>query len=122
MADTAPTAPAAPLRVGSLFSGYGGLDLAVEEVFGAKTIWFSEINEPVARHWPDALNLGDVTSIDWSAVEPMDILCGGFPCLNVKPGSEALGQRTRMSHGVSAGCRSGRDGSGQCPCGLAPRP
>ena len=49
MADTAPTAPAAPLRVGSLFSGYGGLDLAVEEVFGAKTIWFSEINEPVAR-------------------------------------------------------------------------
>ena len=37
------------LRVGSLFSGYGGLDLAVEEVFDARTIWFSEINEPVAR-------------------------------------------------------------------------
>nr|WP_258186449.1 DNA cytosine methyltransferase [Microbacterium sp. PAMC21962] len=53
-----PSDPAAPLRVGSLFSGYGGLDLAVEEVFGAKTIWFSEINEPIARvfshHWPDA--------------------------------------------------------------------
>ena len=110
------------LRVGSLLSRYGGLDLAGENVFDAKTIWFFVINEPVARHWPDALNLGDVTSIDWSAVEPMDILCGGFPCLNVKPGSEALGQRTRMSHGVSAGCRSGRDGSGQCPCGLAPRP
>jgi site-specific DNA-cytosine methylase len=38
-----------PLRVGSLFSGYGGLDLAVEEVFDARTVWFSEINEPVAR-------------------------------------------------------------------------
>ena len=53
------------LRVGSLFSGYGGLDLAVEEVFDARTIWFSEINEPVARvfahHWPDAPNLGDIT-------------------------------------------------------------
>lgn len=54
--------PAALLRVGSLFSGYGGLDLAVEEVFNARTVWFSEINEPVARvfshHWPDAPNLG----------------------------------------------------------------
>jgi|APEBP8051073302_1049394.scaffolds.fasta_scaffold07184_3 hypothetical protein len=58
------------LRVGSLFSGYGGLDLAVEEVFDARTIWFSEINEPVARvfahHWPDAPNLGDITTIDWN--------------------------------------------------------
>lgn len=48
------------LRVGSLFSGYGGLDLAVEQVFDARTVWFSGINEPVARvfahHWPDAPN------------------------------------------------------------------
>ena len=61
-----------PLRVGSLFSGYGGLDLAVEHVFNAETIWFSEINEPVARvfshHWPDAPNLGDITTIDWNTV------------------------------------------------------
>ena len=65
MADQTLTDHAAPLRVGSLFSGYGGLDLAVEEVFGARTIWFSEINEPVERvfshHWPDAPNLGDIT-------------------------------------------------------------
>ena len=37
------------LRIGSLLSGYGGLDLAVEHVFNAKTVWFSELNEPVAR-------------------------------------------------------------------------
>ncbi len=47
-----------PLRAGSLFSGYGGLDLAVEHALGAETIWFSENNENVARilahHWPDA--------------------------------------------------------------------
>ena len=81
------------LRVGSLFSGYGGLDLAVEEVFNARTVWFSEINEPVARvfahHWPDAPNLGDITTIDWTDAEPVDILCGGFPCLNVKLGCSA---------------------------------
>ena len=76
------------LRIGSLFSGYGGLDLAVEHVFNAKTVWFSELNAPVARvfshHWPAAPNLSDITTIDWSQVEPVDILIGGFPCLNVK--------------------------------------
>ncbi len=45
------------LRVESLFSGCGGLDLAVEEVFGGCTAWSSEINEFVARvfahHWRD---------------------------------------------------------------------
>ena len=49
MADQTLTDRVALLRVGSLFSGYGGLDLAVEEVFNARTIWFSEINEPLAR-------------------------------------------------------------------------
>lgn len=28
--------------------------------------------------------LGDITTINWHGVEPVDILCGGFPCLNVK--------------------------------------
>lgn len=75
------------LRIGSLFSGYGGLDLAVEHVFNATTVWFSELNAPVARvfshHWPEAPNLGDITAIDWSQVEPVDILIGGFPCQDV---------------------------------------
>ena len=36
------------LKIGSLFSGYGGLDLAVEHVFNADTVWLSELNKPVA--------------------------------------------------------------------------
>lgn len=90
-------------RVGSLFSGYGGLDLAVEEVFDARTVWFSEINEPVARvfahHWPDAPNLGDITTIDWSDVPPVDILCGGFPCQDVSTVGKMVG--------LAPGTRSG---------------
>ena len=91
------------LRVGSLFSGYGGLDLAVEQVFDACTVWFSEINEPVARvfahHWPDAPNLGDIITIDWSTVEPIDVLCGGFPCQDVS--------RVGKMAGLAPGTRSG---------------
>lgn len=72
-----------PLSVGSLFSGYGGLDLAVECALDAETVWFSENNQHVARifahHWPGAPNLGDITTIDWNDVPPVDVLCGGFP-------------------------------------------
>ena len=103
MADQAQTDQAVPLRVGSLFSGYGGLDLAAEEVFGAKTIWFSEINDPVARvfsqHWPDAPNLGDITTIDWNTVPPVDILCGGFPCQDVS----TVGKMTGLKPGTRSG-------------------
>jgi len=92
-----------PLRVGSLFSGYGGLDLAVEHVFSAETIWFSEINEPVAgvfaRHWPDAPNLGEITTINWSRVEPVDILIGGFPCQDVS----TVGKRAGLAPGTRSG-------------------
>ncbi|HAM43969.1 MAG TPA: DNA (cytosine-5-)-methyltransferase [Propionibacteriaceae bacterium] len=102
MHDT-PTDPASPLRIGSLFSGYGGLDLAVEHVFGGETVWFSEINEPVARvfahHWPDAPNLGDITRISWSQVEPVDILIGGFPCQDVS----TVGKRAGLAPGTRSG-------------------
>lgn len=91
------------LRIGSLFSGYGGLDLAVEHVFNAKTVWFSELNEPVARvftrHWLDTPNLGNITTIDWSQVEPVDILIGGFPCQDVS----TVGKRAGLAPGTRSG-------------------
>lgn len=72
------------MRAGSLFAGYGGLDLAVNAYFGATTAWFSEFDTApsriLAHHWPDTPNHGDITRIDWNSVEPVDILTGGFPC------------------------------------------
>lgn len=93
----------ANLTVGALFAGYGGIELALHEVLGAEPAWFSEI-EPapsriLAHHWPDVPNHGDVTAIDWAAVEPVDIIAGGSPCQDLSH----AGKRA----GMKAGTRSG---------------
>ncbi|NKR30676.1 DNA cytosine methyltransferase [Rhodococcus hoagii] len=71
-------------RVGSLFSGYGGLDLAVLEAFHGVVAWHCEYeaapSEILEHHWPGVPNLHDVTEVDWAAVPPVDILTGGYPC------------------------------------------
>lgn len=91
------------LRIGSLFSGYGGLDLAVEDVFDGETVWFSEVNLAPARvfahHWPGVPNLGDITTIDWNEVEPVDVICGGFPCQDVS----TVGKRAGLRPGTRSG-------------------
>lgn len=62
----------------------GGLDLAVEAVTGATPAWFCEWDEAPSKilnhHWPHVPNLRDVTQVDWSQVEPVDIITGGYPC------------------------------------------
>ena len=71
------------MRIGSLCSGYGGLDLAAEHVFGATTVWHAEYEAApsaiLAAHW-DVPNHHDITAIDWQAVEPVDIITAGYPC------------------------------------------
>lgn len=91
------------MKIGSLFSGYGGLDLAVEKFFDARVVWHCEWEDDPATvleaHWPEVPNYRNVSAVDWSAVEPVDILTGGFPCQDV---SQA-GRR----QGLQAGTRSG---------------
>ena len=91
------------MRVGSLFSGYGGLDMAVERYFGATTAWHVEFDKHpstvLAQRWPGVPNYGDVTAVDWSAVEPVDILTGGFPCQDVS--------HAGLRRGIKPGTRSG---------------
>jgi DNA (cytosine-5)-methyltransferase 1 len=76
--------PGETLTAGSLCSGYGGLDLAVEFAFGARTVWNAEVAAAPARilaaRWPDVPNLGDITRINWGQVEPVAILTAGYPC------------------------------------------
>lgn len=66
-----------------MFSGIGGLDLALEAL-GFTVAWQSEYDphcsKVLARHWPDVPNLGDVTTIDWTKVPHVDCIAGGYPC------------------------------------------
>jgi DNA (cytosine-5)-methyltransferase 1 len=74
------------MKVGSLFAGIGGFDIAAKEV-GWSTVWFSEIDQyaslVLAERFPGVLNLGDITKIKWGGVEPVDVLVGGFPCQDI---------------------------------------
>lgn len=91
-------------RIGSLFSGYGGLDLAAQAVYpDATPAWHVEFDDAPARilahHWPEVPNMHDVTTVDWAAVEPVDILTGGFPCQDVS----VAGRRAGMTDGTRSG-------------------
>lgn len=75
-------------RIGSLCTGYGGLDMAVQRVFGGQLAWASDVDpgacQIIAHRMPDVPNLGDLRFVHWGrAVRqygPVDILCGGYPC------------------------------------------
>lgn len=88
------------MKIGSLFSGYGGLDLAVEAVFNAQPAWFCEFDDApskiLAHHWPKIPNHRDVTTINWEEIEPVDIITGGSPCQDL---SQA-GKRAGMTEGT----------------------
>lgn len=72
------------MRIGSLCTGYGGLDMAAEYCFDATMAWCAEIasapSAVIAQRWPGVPNIGSITTADWSQVEPVDIITAGYPC------------------------------------------
>jgi DNA (cytosine-5)-methyltransferase 1 len=94
-------------KVGALFAGYGGLELAVREVFpAASPAWVAEFDAApsriLAQRFPDVPNLGDVTAVDWAAVEPVDIITGGSPCQDLSHAGKRAGMRAGTRSGLWA--------------------
>lgn len=91
--------------IGSLFTGYGGLDMGVAMALDsdARVAWTSDVEPGPCKlaqvRWPDTPNLGDITQVDWDEVEPVDIICGGSPCQDLS----LAGKRAGMASGTRSG-------------------
>lgn len=74
---------ASTLRIGSLCTGYGGLDLAVEAYFNAETIWCAEFDKYASQVVKERFNVpnhGNIKEINWATLPEIDILTAGYPC------------------------------------------
>lgn len=90
--------------IGSVCTGYGGLDLGVLAALGGGRLAWVADPEPaatavLAARFPGVPNLGDITTVDWSAVEPVDVLTAGFPCQDISTAG--------LGAGITEGTRSG---------------
>lgn len=109
-ADKAETATQAPvplgdrsLRLGSLCSGYGGLETGLAQILDVTPVWHAE-NDPhatrvLAHRWPGVPNHGDLRAVDWARVESVDVMCFGFPCQDLSYAGRGAG--------ITEGTRSG---------------
>ena len=90
------------MKVGSLFSGIGGIDLGLERA-GMRVVWQCErdpwCRKILTKHWPEVPKYDDITTLDPQTVEPVDILAGGFPCQDLS----VAGKRAGLKKGTRSG-------------------
>lgn len=91
------------MRIGSLFSGIGGLEYGLELAGCGHTVWQVEqshfCREVLAGHWPRATRYEDVRTVGSSTLAPVDLVCGGFPCQDISlagPGAGLNGERSGL--------------------------
>jgi DNA (cytosine-5)-methyltransferase 1 len=82
------------MTFGSLFAGIGGLDLGLERA-GMECRWQVEIDpfcrKVLTKHWPDVPRYEDVRDVGKETIEPVDLICGGFPCQDISLAGRGAG-------------------------------
>lgn len=84
------------IRLGSMCTGYGGLDLGVEAALGPVSLQWVADPDPgasriLAHRFPDVPNLGDIRTFPWESAAPVDVLTAGFPCQPVSMAGRRAG-------------------------------
>ena len=73
---------------------WGGWQLAALHN-GVRPVWSSEIEAfPMAvteKHFPETLQLGDITKLDGATLPPVDIICAGSPCQDLSVAGKRKG-------------------------------
>lgn len=81
--------------LGGICVGYGGLELAIEQLLPVRHAWHVEFDVAASKvlkvHWPEVHNYGDVTKVDWTQVEPVEVFAGGVPCQGWSQAGKRLG-------------------------------
>ena len=72
------------MKIGSLFSGIGGIDLAFAQV-GFEIAWANEIDKDACKtyryNFPETLLFeADIRDLDPANLEKVDVIAAGFPC------------------------------------------
>lgn len=111
--------------------------MAVSQLLGGTVAWHCQYDPDdkyqyaariLAHHWPKVPNHGDITAIDWTDVEPVDVLTAGFPCQDVSLAGKRVGLRgdTVLPAGAMecGNCRWGDHDTATCeaasPSGAVP--
>ena len=93
------------MKMGSLFSGIGGLELGLERAIPSlQTVWQVE-KEPfcrsvLERHWPNTKRYNNVLHVGAHNLEPVDVICAGFPCQSISIAGNMEGLENEEKSGL----------------------
>jgi len=89
----------------SLFSGIGGFECGIQEVFpNATCLGFSEIDPHACavyeKHFPTHMSLGDITKVDFKQFRgKVDLVVGGSPCTDLSSARTAAKDKRKGLEG-----------------------
>ena len=83
------------MKVCSLFSGIGGIDLAFQQA-GFDIVWANEKDAAACRTYrhnfgSDYLVEGDIRKVDVNTIPEADVLAAGFPCQSFSKAGQRKG-------------------------------
>jgi DNA (cytosine-5)-methyltransferase 1 len=82
-------------RIAVLWHSTGGLKLGLEWAGLGPVKWQVEIDpfcrKVLAKHWPNVTRYEDIRNVGKHNLEPVDLICGGFPCQDISYAGKGAG-------------------------------